>query len=162
MVAPQRRELTQRNRSKGDATDASLERGGIEVDQQAEGPSGLAKPGEEPALVQPCQLCGAEADDRYRLANYKRKVCMLGQVAALELKRERTLTNIGDIAPLQLVAKTFLVGAAQQAGSKGAVNLLCAGENFCGDRIEVLVAIDCGTRGGRREAREHHALDAIL
>ena len=87
---------------------------------------------------------------------------MLGQVAALKLERERTLTNMGDVALFQLVAKTLLVGAAQQAEAKRAINLRCAGENLHGDGIELIAAFDRGALSRWGETREHHALDAIL
>ena len=153
-VAPQRRcNPTQRNRSQGDAADAGLQSGGIEIDQPAEGPAGLAEAGEEPAFVQSGELRDTDTDDGHRLANDKRKVCVVGEVAAFELERKSALAFMGDASLPQLVAKAFFVGTAQEAGSKRAVNLLCTGENLRGGDIKMNAMIDRGNCGGRRKAR---------
>ena len=139
-----------------------MERGGIEVDQPAEGPAGLAQAGEEPALVQSGQLRGTDTDDGHRLANDQREVCVVGEIAAFELERKSALAFMGDASLPELVAKTFFVGTAQEAGSKRAVNLLCAGENFRGGDIKMNAMIDRVDCRGRRKARQRYALDTLF
>ena len=113
----------------------------------------MAEAGEEPAFVQSGELRDTDTDDGHRLANDKRKVCVVGQVVAFELERKSALAFMGDASLPQLVAKAFFVGTAQEAGSKRAVNLLCTGENLRGCELKVNAMIDRGNCGGRRKAR---------
>ena len=112
--------------------------------------------------MQSGELRGTDADDGHRLANDQREVCVVGEIAAFELERKSALAFMGDASLPELVAKTFFVGTAQEAGSKRAVNLFCAGENFRGGDIKMNAMIDRVDCRGRRKARQRHALDTLF